>query len=134
MQTRREKSHGVPDDRIFIKLVRHTVAIRCRPNRADDVRREDAIVIPELDHAAIVDSREGAGRRGGHVGCNHRFPNDEHANGKLGTRLQDPLNCGGPPQANRSGRREENDHARLVGVGVERVTERRKRLGIQRRE
>ena len=48
--------------------------------------------------------------------------------------LDDPLDCGGPPQTDRSGRREKRDHAHGATRLIEIVNELLKVFGIDRKE
>ena len=79
--------------------------------------------VPELARSAVRDSSERAAARRPPVRCEDRFPHHKHAHLSLGLSRQQLLNCGGPPQASRSSRRQQQDQARNAGIGIERFLE-----------
>jgi hypothetical protein len=86
-------------------------------------RRHDMLRVPELAHSAVSNSSERAATRRPPVRCQDRLPHNQHAHLSVGVSRQQFLCCGGPPQTSRSCRRQQQDQARNVGLGIERFLE-----------
>src|SRR5258706_1661153 len=87
--------------------------------------------IPELNRPRIRDPREDLGGWRSPVAEQHRLPHDQHANSRIGVESQGLLECGGPPHASRSGRREKHENSRTIAGVVEFAP---KRDGVSRGE
>ena len=103
-------------------------AIRLRLRRSSgceilQFRGHDMLRVPELPRAAVCNSSERAATRRAPVRPEDRFPHHKHAYLSAGLPCQQLLSCGGPPQTSRSSRRQQQDQAWNVGVGIERFLE-----------
>jgi hypothetical protein len=103
-------------------------AIRFRLRRSSactilQFQTHDMLRVPELARAAICNSRQRAATRWSPVRCEDRLPHDKHPHLSAGLTRQQLLSCGGPPQTSRSCRRQQQNQAWNVGVGIERFLE-----------
>ena len=73
--------------------------------------RHKMIGIPELPSPRIGNAGQRAATRRSPVGGEYRLPNHENVELLLAVLGNEPLYCGGPPQAYRSSRRDEQDQA-----------------------
>jgi hypothetical protein len=81
----------------------------------------------ELPYPAIIEAIQHTRTRRTPVGRKNRFPDREHHHRAFGVILQNCLDCGRPPQANRSSWREQQNHAQLGRHSVEFRLQRGKR-------
>ena len=83
-------------------------------------RRGDKVMrIPKLAHASVGHSRQRAAARGSPVSGEYRLPDNEDADVAIPLARKKSLGCGGPPQANGSSGRHEQEQAARIGVRVE---------------
>lgn len=77
------------------------------------------LAIPVLKSPWVLDARqcESCGRHP--IGYQDRFPDDEEPNFRVRNRFDDLLDCGGPPQADRSSGREKSENADRVRTFIE---------------
>ena len=103
-------------------------AIRFRLRRSSactilQFQRHDMLRVPELPCAAVCNSCERAATRRPPVRREDRLPHDKHPHLSAGLTRQQLLSCGGPPQTSRSCRRQQQNQAWNVAVGIERFLE-----------
>lgn len=84
---------------------------------------ENAVGIPVLLHAWIVNSPKSDARGRAQVRNKHRFPDYEHAQMRICLRLEQRLECGGPPHADRSSRGKEHQYSHVGAARVELILE-----------
>jgi hypothetical protein len=82
-------------------------------------QRHDMLRVPKLTRAPVCNSSERAATRWPPVRCEDRLPYDKHTHLAVGVPRQQLLSCGGPPQTSWSSRRQQQDQARNVGLGIE---------------
>ena len=88
--------------------------------------RERALVVPELHSPRIVNAEKRGDRRRGDLPVARRdvLPHHEHAQVRA-VLCERVLERGGPPQTERSGRREQDEDARAIGLAIEDRSQRR---------
>lgn len=84
---------------------------------------ENAIGIPVLLDARIVNSPKSDARGRAQVRNKHRFPDYEHTQMRICLRLEQRFECGGPPHADRSSRGKQHQDANVSLAGVEFILE-----------
>jgi len=86
---------------------------------AGELIRHEMIRIPEVEHARIGQAVENHRPRRREIREQNRFPDCEHPHVRAPTGFQDFFDCGDPPQACRSGGRQEQDDPDGSGGSVE---------------
>jgi hypothetical protein len=81
--------------------------------------RNQVLVIPKVCNTAIGKTRKSGATGLTPVAEKDRLPNSKDLNIQIGIGVENLLDCGGPPQAPRSSRRQKHDQARLIGGLVE---------------
>jgi len=83
------------------------------------------VLIPELPDPVIGKAAQHTGRRRDPIGRQNWFPNREYPDFRLRMLFQQFLDCGGPPQTDRSSRRKQKYYTNtvrgLVEVSLQRV-------------
>src|SRR5579883_1879104 len=97
----------IPQESVTLAAIGMTLAIGLR--FLDD-RRYQMAGIPELSHPAIVETIQDTRTRCTPIGREDRLPDREHHHRLVGVRLQNLLDCGGPPQTCRSSGREQQNY------------------------
>jgi len=115
---RRVENGHVPIEPVIVAAVGIEFG-RVRRSKPRKVRRNQMLGIVELADARVRDALHGRAAGGSPICGDHRLPNDKHMERNFRVMLQERFGCGGPPQAERSCGRKEQDEARRICGGVE---------------
>jgi hypothetical protein len=83
--------------------------------------REQPLFVPILTHSGVGDPLECQGRWRANIGNQHRLPNNQYTDSRIAMLVDQLLDCGGPPQAGCSSRRQQRDEPNRTRRAVEAI-------------
>jgi hypothetical protein len=98
---------------------------------ASQLPGDKMIRVPKVDRSRICQASQHRRPWLREVHEENRLPHCEHSDPRVGVTLEDFLDCGDPPQACRSGRREEQNDSDRILCSIEFVLEAGDRYGVE---
>jgi hypothetical protein len=129
-----ENGDGIPRNEVRWQRFLEAISLRIGVDRTNHVGRHDSVRVPILEDAPVVDQSKDASQGRRDIRLQDGLPNDLDPDAGIGEPGEPLIDCGSPPQAHGSGRREQDEHTNLPPGRVEGVAERLEGFGSKSRK